>query len=238
MKLTDLYLTPSMAAATAKLGHQVWKSTVAAGKEPRTNLGVLGLSIGQTQSVGDTSRVVPGTALGGTTPTPMLRRPFTRVPFKKPVTEEVSNVAALRLLMDLHEHMYGKPLHLSLEEDFDGDECVEEALRLARLQQKDQKAAIEVWHAYSQLVNRFPISQMEQVGAAASSIDNWKYVPQGWVKEWMEAVQLVNANYSALAGHWKATQLIADFIVTLAETPSDSEHYPFANAALKKLGLR
>ena len=35
----------------------VWKTTVAAGKEPTTKLGVIGLEIGQAQSTGDTSRV-------------------------------------------------------------------------------------------------------------------------------------------------------------------------------------
>lgn len=54
----------------------VWKSTVAAGKEPTTKLGVIGMEIGQTQSTGDTSRVVSGTALGGKRKTPMLRRPM------------------------------------------------------------------------------------------------------------------------------------------------------------------
>jgi hypothetical protein len=37
--------------------HQVHKGTVAAGKAPRLELGVLGISIGQTQSTGDTSQV-------------------------------------------------------------------------------------------------------------------------------------------------------------------------------------
>jgi hypothetical protein len=35
----------------------VWKSTVAAGKQPTTDLGLVGIKIGQTQSTGDTSRV-------------------------------------------------------------------------------------------------------------------------------------------------------------------------------------
>lgn len=35
----------------------VWKSTVAAGKQPTTDLGLVGITIGQTQSTGDTSRV-------------------------------------------------------------------------------------------------------------------------------------------------------------------------------------
>lgn len=35
----------------------VWKSTVAAGKQPSTNLGLVGISIGQQQSTGDTSTV-------------------------------------------------------------------------------------------------------------------------------------------------------------------------------------
>lgn len=36
--------------------NMVWKSTVAAGKKPRTELGTIGISIGQTQSTGDTSK--------------------------------------------------------------------------------------------------------------------------------------------------------------------------------------
>jgi hypothetical protein len=35
----------------------VWKSTVAAGKQPSTDLGLVGIKIGQVQSTGDTSRV-------------------------------------------------------------------------------------------------------------------------------------------------------------------------------------
>lgn len=57
MKLTDISATTGSRAATAKLSRQVSKVTVAAGKEPRTNLGVLGISIGQTQSTGTTSKV-------------------------------------------------------------------------------------------------------------------------------------------------------------------------------------
>jgi hypothetical protein len=52
----------------------VWKSTVAAGKQPTTDLGLVGIKIGQVQSTGDTSRVIGGTALGGTKKTPMIRR--------------------------------------------------------------------------------------------------------------------------------------------------------------------
>ena len=56
MKLSDLAPTPAAAAHTAKLSHQVHKATVAAAKAPRLELGVLGISIGQKQSTGDTSR--------------------------------------------------------------------------------------------------------------------------------------------------------------------------------------
>ncbi len=52
------------------------KGSVAAGFAPRLDLTTVGISIGQKQSTGDTSRVVKGTALGGTKPTPMLRRPM------------------------------------------------------------------------------------------------------------------------------------------------------------------
>jgi hypothetical protein len=50
-------VTAKMAQATAKLKTQVHKSTVAAAKAPRLELGVLGISIGQEQSTGPTSRV-------------------------------------------------------------------------------------------------------------------------------------------------------------------------------------
>lgn len=54
----------------------VHKATVAAGKAPRLELGVVGISIGQEQSTGYTSRVENGTAVGGAEKTPMLRRPL------------------------------------------------------------------------------------------------------------------------------------------------------------------
>ena len=46
-----------MAQATAKLRSQVQKASVAAAKAPRLELGVLKISIGQTQSTGPTSKV-------------------------------------------------------------------------------------------------------------------------------------------------------------------------------------
>lgn len=57
MKLDQLGLTPTGAAATSKLGRQVHKATVAAGKDTRLKLGVVGISIGQQQSGGLTSRI-------------------------------------------------------------------------------------------------------------------------------------------------------------------------------------
>lgn len=50
------------------------KGSVAAGFAPRLDLTTVGITIGQKQSTGDTSRVVKGTALGGTKPARMLRR--------------------------------------------------------------------------------------------------------------------------------------------------------------------
>lgn len=61
MKLTDIGATRGSRAATAKLARQVQKASVAAGKEARTNLEVLGISIGQTQSTGITSQVSEAT---------------------------------------------------------------------------------------------------------------------------------------------------------------------------------
>lgn len=55
MKLSDV--TPGSQAATKKLKSQVQKASVAANREPRVNLGVVGISIGQQQSTGETSRI-------------------------------------------------------------------------------------------------------------------------------------------------------------------------------------
>lgn len=89
MKLTDIN-TPTGRAATRRLGNQVQKAGVAAGKAPRLDLGVLGISIGQTQSTGTTSRVSEALAVSGgdfelilmlvkelhyNNPMPTLRRP-------------------------------------------------------------------------------------------------------------------------------------------------------------------
>lgn len=58
MKLSELVdVNSRIKLATAKLKTQVHKGTVAAAKEPKLNLGVIGISIGQTQSSGDTSQI-------------------------------------------------------------------------------------------------------------------------------------------------------------------------------------
>lgn len=56
MKLS-VFSTPASKQSTKKLTKQVHKATVAAGKAPRLELGVVGMSIGQEQSTGDTSRI-------------------------------------------------------------------------------------------------------------------------------------------------------------------------------------
>lgn len=53
----DQFPSDKSRQASSKLKHQVHKATVAAGKEPKLTLGTIGLSIGQKQSTGDTSKV-------------------------------------------------------------------------------------------------------------------------------------------------------------------------------------
>ena len=58
VKLSELVdVNSRIKLATAKLKTQVQKASVAAAKEPRLNLGTIGVSIGQTQSSGDTSKI-------------------------------------------------------------------------------------------------------------------------------------------------------------------------------------
>lgn len=57
MRLDQLGLTRAGKAATARLGKQVHRATVAAAMEPKLKLGVIGIEIGQQQSTGPTSRV-------------------------------------------------------------------------------------------------------------------------------------------------------------------------------------
>lgn len=57
LKINDFLPTDTSKKATEKLTKQVQLSSVAAAKEPKLRLGVLGIEIGQKQSTGDTSRV-------------------------------------------------------------------------------------------------------------------------------------------------------------------------------------
>lgn len=53
MKLSDLTLNGMLTDLTKR--KQVMKGSVAAGKAPKTQLGVIGISLGQKQSTGETS---------------------------------------------------------------------------------------------------------------------------------------------------------------------------------------
>lgn len=235
MKLTDLGLTPVGMAATAKLGHQVQKASVAAAKEPRLNLGVLGISIGQKQSTGDTSRVVRGTALGGKKPTPMLRRLFTPVPFKT-MNEEMTGKSIIELLNHLHREMAGNDMRLP--DLFDEEAAVRDAIHLVVERDTDLDAAQEALGAATKMLNTFPISQMEKVSDTSEIITNTGVMLSSPTKEWIEAVQFVHNNYQTLSNHWEAVEYIANVIIDLQEQRPDSPHFAFANAALAKLGLR
>lgn len=129
----------------------VWKSTVAAGKQPTTDLGLVGITIGQTQSTGDTSRVTSGTALGGTKKTPMIRR----------VTQEA---VGFRLGSADHANSYAKTAGVKTEVR------VSELLRRVKLSTMSKRDEEQISNALSGknptdvLKNR----DLEQVAAIAN----------------------------------------------------------------------
>jgi hypothetical protein len=240
MKLTDISATRGSRAATAKLARQVQKATVAAGKEPRMDLSVLGISIGQTQSTGDTSRVVPGTALGGTKKTPMIRRQV------GPVNESVSGHDAWDLLEQLGDAInYRLVQPHKADVAFDKAEVADAAIQIMRLYGEGDKNAVNnICHVLSMVRTRAPgaaTGNMEAVLNAKRTLEDFGFTPFHELKTLLDAASTFEAFANNVTGNLEMIQETVDFLENcylIATKEADHPHrVSFCRAALKHLGI-
>ncbi len=240
MKLTDISATGASRVATAKLAHQVQKASVAAGKEPRTNLAVVGISLGQAQSTGDTSRVTLGTALGGTKKTPMLRRPM------GPVNESISAADAWELLERLGDEINEPlvPAHLARAE-FNKSEVAEAAVYIMRLYFADEEeTAYRILnllstvrtHSQSAISVVRPVADVQQTIVA--DLDSVLF-PE--LKQLLTAASEFTESAAKISGTIDMIQSACEFIEMCHKKTVDV-HAPahqasFCRAALKRLGM-
>ena len=218
MKLTDLYaVTPAMAKASAQLSRQVQKASVAAAKEPRLNLNVLGISIGQKQSTGDTSK-------------PSL--PWQNKAFM----ESMSAKTAIELLKHMHEEMHDLPLHFP--GNFNEEAAISDALELVVMRDMDADKANDVYETIAEIINVFSTSHFGDVDVAIDDLDQLGYKPSGATKTWLTSLHEAGALYAEVDAHWTAVIMIVNLIIAMSELPPDSPHFSFANATMKQLGLR
>lgn len=228
MKLSDLGATPAMKAATAKLSHQTSMVTVAAAKAPKMDLGVLGISIGQKQSKGITSRT--GMAEGQ-------------------LNEAMQGEAAYELLDHLFTHVgdhlptrkragSGSTVH-----NFDKAGCMNQALEICRMWHVDAKSeqANKVLHQISMLRNRIESTalQSHSIREAGEGLRALNFTPlpgaQAVIKaadDFEEYAEEVMSNCSMIENLVDAI----DSVWNLA-TSENKEKAVYARAALKQLGL-
>jgi hypothetical protein len=218
MKLTDISATTGSRAATAKLARQVQKASVAAGKEARTNLGVLGISIGQTQSTGVTSRV--NESLSGNEIWELLEN-----------LGEAINYRLLRRQEDLGQ--------------FNKAEVAEAAVQIMRLYGEGNKKAVnQILYHLSMIRTRAPGAaggNMEKVLEAKRELDDNGFVPFQDLKTLLDAAATFNAFATSVTGNLALIQEVVDFLencYVIATANVDHPHrVSFCRAALKHLGI-
>jgi hypothetical protein len=220
MKLTDLGATDASKKATAKLSHQVHKSTVAAGKQPRLTLDTVGFSIGQTQSTGLTSRVNE---------------------------EELSPAAVLQLLMNL-DHMAREDEELAFGLRFDykfGKEmafnklaAVSEALRIAKIGLTDSNKSGRMLRALQGATMLTHDGNLKRMAEYTDTIEKEGFVFEPHVMEAFKSAKLLWTQADELEAYTSGVNKIVDFLFELEHVEPHLPSYKFINAALKKLGLR
>jgi len=219
MNLTDLYsVTPAMAKASAQLSRQVQKATVAAAKEPRLNLRVLGISIGQKQSTGDTSK-------------PSL--PWQNKAFM----ESTSAKTTIELLKHMHEEIHDSPFHLP--GNLNEEAVIADALELVVMRDMDEDSANDVYETIAQILSTFSTSPVrEEANEVLDSLDRLGYKPSGATAAWLSSLHEASALFAKVDAHWTAVIMIVNLIIAMSELRSNSPHFSFANATMKQLGLR
>lgn len=218
MKLTDISATTGGRAATAKLARQVQKASVAAGKEPRLNLGVLGISIGQKQSTGPTSQV----------------------------NESVSGNEAWELLEQLGEAINYRLVQPHKEDTpFNKAEVADAAIQIMRLYGAGDKNAVNnITHVLSQIRTRAPGAaggNMEVVLNAKRTLEDFEFTPFHELKTMLDAAETFAAFAANVGGNLEMIQETVDFLENCHLIATKNVDHPhrisFCRAALKHLGI-
>lgn len=228
MKLTDFTLpTEASRAATAKLGKQVHKATVAAAKAPRLELGVVGISIGQTQSTGDTSK----TAL-----------PWTN----KSLNESISSSEAVDLL---HEFEHASGIKMRIMHDvktvaFTEEDVIDEALRIYRTHKQDEDAPRQFMNKYVRELRtqlNSTVTIFEKVAQIGKFIDATEHKTPAFIAESIEAGRTLHKNQASILAYVTALERAIEYLHFLnVEAPKSAQKTvsQFADATAIHLGLR
>ena len=220
MKLTDISATEVGRKATAKLSHQVHKSTVAAGKQPRMMLGTIGISIGQAQSTGLTSRVNE---------------------------EELDPNVALQLLININEMAKeDKDITFGLrfdqkfgsERPFNKQAAVKEALKIARIGLADGPTAGRMLQALNGATMLTHDGNLKRMSEMADAVEKAGFVFQPHVMKAFADAKALWAEAELLDAYNINVSRLVDFLYELDAVDEHSPSFKFINAALKKLGLR
>lgn len=213
MKLTDVL--PGSGAATSKLSRQVQKSGVAAGKKPRLELGVVGLSIGQTQSSGATSRV------------------------SEAALSPIEMIHLLEMLGEMmKEHGEGQPLRYEKrfgeQVAFNKEHAVLDAVNIYRNKNGRQR----VLSALGKIAFLQNNTDLKEISATADAMAEEGITFQSTAMQVFEAAKTLHEHSKEVDAYVYNVNRIVDFLDEITDLTPDTMTYPFANAALKKLGLR
>lgn len=216
MKLTDIGATNASKTATSKLSKQVQKGSVAAAKQPRLELGVVGISIGQTQSTGTTSRINEA---------------------------QLNANDVLELLLSIGEMLRenGEGFRIRFEKKF-GEEMAfnreHVTLDALRVLRAPDQVGMKMLNALQKVAILENAGNLHEVAEAAEAMEKEGITFEGTVMDVFNAGKLLSASATQMRAHASNVNRIVDFVGQLEELTPDKKTYPFANAALKKLGLR
>lgn len=224
MKLTDITPTPAASAHTAKLKHQVHKATVAAAKAPRLDLGVIGISIGQTQSTGDTSK--------------------TGTPHTKHIAEQVSGQDAVDMLKEFGQ-TFGMLFRLADNQGTVVDEAavVDEAITLYSMIKQHNSVYNDISKNYinglrTQLNGT--VTTFERLNDHSNALEDIGYNPPKWIAEVFSAAGLIADRQKRVLAHMNALDRVLSYIhyIDVVVPKEENEKMrTFGRAVLKQLGI-
>jgi hypothetical protein len=214
VKISDIYVTPGSQAGSAKLKHQVHKATVAAGKKPRLELGTVGLSIGQAQSTGSTSRI----------------------------TEALEGDAAYDMLVKLSK-MIDANVRVPPDDGsvlFSKADAVRDAIQFANDSFASGKTVTSRYQNGLNSLNSYigHTNLFKQISELQERLHEEGFNITPWIDELMTGLGNGEKYARQLETHMKVVNELYDFLWEIWHTRPGNENFAFCRAALKKLGIQ